>query len=140
MASDGRVVFFFQAEDGIRDLTVTGVQTCALPISSRRSAGEDAGGRLSRRRAAVRGPRARSRGAAGGRGARAHGRGRNLRDRSALGQGRVEPADAERARTRGRRRGRGGGGVEEDTAVLQLQSNFLCRPSLRKKKIRISRC
>src|SRR2546430_10445328 len=24
---------FFQAEDGIRDLTVTGVQTCALPIS-----------------------------------------------------------------------------------------------------------
>src|SRR5256886_7154586 len=31
----GRVsgdIFFFQAEDGIRDLTVTGVQTCALPI------------------------------------------------------------------------------------------------------------
>src|SRR5256886_8010704 len=28
-----RVSFFFQAEDGIRDLTVTGVQTCALPIS-----------------------------------------------------------------------------------------------------------
>src|SRR5688572_31739004 len=27
------VYFFFQAEDGIRDLTVTGVQTCALPIS-----------------------------------------------------------------------------------------------------------
>src|SRR2546430_16989074 len=27
--------FFFQAEDGIRDLTVTGVQTCALPISYR---------------------------------------------------------------------------------------------------------
>src|SRR5207245_3694398 len=26
-------VFFFQAEDGIRDATVTGVQTCALPIS-----------------------------------------------------------------------------------------------------------
>src|SRR6266516_4371040 len=25
--------FFFQAEDGIRDRTVTGVQTCALPIS-----------------------------------------------------------------------------------------------------------
>src|SRR2546430_10235261 len=25
-------IFFFQAEDGIRDLTVTGVQTCALPI------------------------------------------------------------------------------------------------------------
>src|SRR5256886_11561931 len=25
--------FFFQAEDGIRDLTVTGVQTCAIPLS-----------------------------------------------------------------------------------------------------------
>src|SRR2546430_11176409 len=31
-AFNGRF-FFFQAEDGIRDLTVTGVQTCALPIS-----------------------------------------------------------------------------------------------------------
>src|SRR6267143_2494888 len=28
-------IFFFQAEDGIRDGTVTGVQTCALPISTR---------------------------------------------------------------------------------------------------------
>src|SRR5262249_59442057 len=27
--------FFFQAEDGIRDWSVTGVQTCALPISTR---------------------------------------------------------------------------------------------------------
>src|SRR5699024_11313186 len=27
------VYFFFQAEDGIRDRNVTGVQTCALPIS-----------------------------------------------------------------------------------------------------------
>src|SRR5205807_5716949 len=27
--------FFFQAEDGIRDYKVTGVQTCALPISAR---------------------------------------------------------------------------------------------------------
>src|SRR2546430_9005201 len=47
--------FFFQAEDGIRDLTVTGVQTCALPISRirqgektayrsfRRTGGESAG-------------------------------------------------------------------------------------------------
>src|SRR2546427_7856645 len=32
-------LFFFQAEDGIRDLTVTGVQTCALPISRNVSAG-----------------------------------------------------------------------------------------------------
>src|SRR2546430_9262904 len=32
MAVGDHYVFFFQAEDGIRDLTVTGVQTCALPI------------------------------------------------------------------------------------------------------------
>src|SRR5699024_11424640 len=30
------IVFFFQAEDGIRDRNVTGVQTCALPISIER--------------------------------------------------------------------------------------------------------
>src|SRR5699024_11479137 len=30
-------VFFFQAEDGIRDRNVTGVQTCALPISAPRN-------------------------------------------------------------------------------------------------------
>src|SRR5205809_5064719 len=30
------VFFFFQAEDGIRDVAVTGVQTCALPISERK--------------------------------------------------------------------------------------------------------
>src|SRR2546429_4857246 len=29
-----RCFFFFQAEDGIRDVAVTGVQTCALPICS----------------------------------------------------------------------------------------------------------
>src|SRR5207244_8685314 len=29
------LIFFFQAEDGIRDDLVTGVQTCALPISHR---------------------------------------------------------------------------------------------------------
>src|SRR5205823_8511264 len=29
------IVFFFQAEDGIRDKLVTGVQTCALPILAR---------------------------------------------------------------------------------------------------------
>src|SRR3989449_4641970 len=31
----GAFFFFFQAEDGIRDVAVTGVQTCALPISGR---------------------------------------------------------------------------------------------------------
>src|SRR2546427_2382345 len=39
-----RLFFFFQAEDGIRDLTVTGVQTCALPIFRARG-GPDAGRR-----------------------------------------------------------------------------------------------
>src|SRR5712691_12798422 len=33
--------FFFQAEDGIRDLTVTGVQTCALPICHAPGVGRD---------------------------------------------------------------------------------------------------
>src|SRR5256885_5019494 len=32
-SSTSRSSFFFQAEDGIRDYKVTGVQTCALPIS-----------------------------------------------------------------------------------------------------------
>src|SRR5262249_57066231 len=31
-SNNKRLVFFFQAEDGIRDWSVTGVQTCALPI------------------------------------------------------------------------------------------------------------
>src|SRR2546422_6476804 len=35
------VFFFFQAEDGIRDVAVTGVQTCALPISHLLDAGAD---------------------------------------------------------------------------------------------------
>src|SRR2546430_4069560 len=44
--------FFFQAEDGIRDLTVTGVQTCALPIS------RDLLKRENRRSVVMLGPRA----------------------------------------------------------------------------------
>src|SRR5690606_40266259 len=48
---------FFQAEDGIRDFHVTGVQTCALPISAPRPAtSRGAGGKTSR---AARGCRAR---------------------------------------------------------------------------------
>src|SRR3989454_10595738 len=43
-----RCFFFFQAEDGIRDYKVTGVQTCALPISMRPEYAE-----LIRRRLAV---------------------------------------------------------------------------------------
>src|SRR5437016_9665965 len=40
MRMDFFSVFFFQAEDGIRDWSVTGVQTCALPISESLSAGQ----------------------------------------------------------------------------------------------------
>src|SRR2546425_7707953 len=38
----GGVFFFFQAEDGIRDKLVTGVQTCALPISVERDPADGA--------------------------------------------------------------------------------------------------
>src|SRR5699024_12196478 len=44
-------LFFFQAEDGIRGRNVTGVQTCALPISANYS-GPSGGRRLSVRRCA----------------------------------------------------------------------------------------
>src|SRR5258706_5397782 len=37
MCADVVLCFFFQAEDGIRDWSVTGVQTCALPILGRLS-------------------------------------------------------------------------------------------------------
>src|SRR5436189_6346303 len=43
--------FFFQAEDGIRDTSVTGVQTCALPIWDRQpesAAGAGGGNRIAR--------------------------------------------------------------------------------------------
>src|SRR3712207_7423503 len=40
------VFFFFQAEDGIRDIGVTGVQTCALPIFITQIKSEN-GGRIS---------------------------------------------------------------------------------------------
>src|SRR5262249_59783921 len=41
------VYFFFQAEDGIRDWSVTGVQTCALPISTSRAEGVNDRGLIS---------------------------------------------------------------------------------------------
>src|SRR5256886_12667693 len=57
------LVFFFQAEDGIRDLTVTGVQTCALPISQLAGGPSAAPGSSARPRAACASVRARTRGA-----------------------------------------------------------------------------
>src|SRR5436309_13100843 len=41
--------FFFQAEDGIRDFHVTGVQTCALPISDGKTAERREAARVGRR-------------------------------------------------------------------------------------------
>src|SRR2546427_4877976 len=67
------IFFFFQAEDGIRDLTVTGVQTCALPICTPR--------------ASLRGRRAR-RGRRPRRDARGVPRGRAPRPRDRAGRGR----------------------------------------------------
>src|SRR5207244_9934203 len=50
-------VFFFQAEDGIRDDLVTGVQTCALPICSARPAQPSRRGRARARARRARPPR-----------------------------------------------------------------------------------
>src|SRR2546429_2437024 len=57
------ISFFFQAEDGIRDVAVTGVQTCALPISSPRLLAKV--GRVRARRSHRRPLRAGSRGTDG---------------------------------------------------------------------------
>src|SRR6266511_1661252 len=46
-------VFFFQAEDGIRDFHVTGVQTCALPISAQKGASPQQAQELEARLAAM---------------------------------------------------------------------------------------
>src|SRR2546422_2574763 len=64
--------FFFQAEDGIRDVAVTGVQTCALPIYRCRAAHRRLGirpGRRGRGDALAEGARPRVPRWAGGRGA-----------------------------------------------------------------------
>src|SRR2546426_10810951 len=96
--------FFFQAEDGIRDYKVTGVQTCALPIwgqrapSSRWADGYGSGGRRLHRRG---GP---------GRGGEVHA--------GALARGaarrRGTPGDGG---TAARRAGRGGGGAPGSAPV-----------------------
>src|SRR5437879_13756929 len=54
------VFFFFQAEDGIRDTSVTGVQTCALPISDFVSTRVTRRGRAHRERAVIRRPTSKS--------------------------------------------------------------------------------
>src|SRR2546421_3451880 len=75
-------VFFFQAEDGIRDLIVTGVQTCALPISCR-PAGRPVG----------------ASGAYSGRRADCGSAGKAKRDRYCVAESRYCAADPERRMT-----------------------------------------
>src|SRR2546430_10418581 len=106
-------LFFFQAEDGIRDLTVTGVQTCALPIFQPRVNGvsillptqgatwfkdfvADASGNIS-------------------------GTIYSTRDITGNSNGEIECPRS-----------------EEHTSELQSQSNLVCRLLLEKKKIRRS--
>src|SRR5216683_3518360 len=86
--------FFFQAEDGIRDLIVTGVQTCALPIYRR--------ARSPRPVAAV--PRVPRRGAGGARAPRRLGPPADRELRRRLDRPELRPHC--RVRTRDRRRGR----------------------------------
>src|SRR5256885_3689548 len=111
--------FFFQAEDGIRDYKVTGVQTCALPISRRRL-------RAARRRAA-RPHRARVGGAV-------HDPG--------LAQLLAGLPPLVRRRARGRAaaagpvRAPGATRSEEHTSELQSPCNLVCRLLLEKKNTR----
>src|SRR5438874_3791192 len=95
------LLFFFQPEDGIRDLYVTGVQTCALPIS--RPAAN------TRALAAATGPAARTapdgpRAYLPRRGAAARGRRKALTAAAALGRAAIEVVDEEIGRAACRER------------------------------------
>src|SRR5688500_19668925 len=95
---------FFQAEDGIRDYKVTGVQTCALPISGRVAAPGARTGRADS--TASRAGRAASRDTAG----------------IARRQGPSRPSGWAAIRS------------EEHTSELQSPCNLVCRLLLEKKK------
>src|SRR5205809_2375252 len=105
------LVFFFQAEDGIRDVAVTGVQTCALPIYS-------AGGRTPAAAALGRGD-------AGSRDRPAPQR-PERRSSGSRADGAVHISAA-------RRRG-GNPRSEEHTSELQSRLHLVCRLLLEKKK------
>src|SRR2546429_7792927 len=109
--------FFFQAEDGIRDVAVTGVQTCALPISDH---GTPAGSLASRDRGRpCEEPDA-------GRAASGH-RGRRRGCRSGH-----DPAARHEC---GARRGARAARSEEHTSELQSRLHLVCRLLLEKKKL-----
>src|SRR5256885_7883612 len=102
------VFFFFQAEDGIRDYKVTGVQTCALPIFIASGRGALQLTRIARKSVIVNASR---------RGA--------LERREACKSLRVRCDCGERLRMRS----------EEHTSELQSPCNLVCRLLLEKKKI-----
>src|SRR2546422_8145035 len=96
--------FFFQAEDGIRDVAVTGVQTCALPISS------SAPGRTCRTACRWSGWRPTTR----------------SRPTSSAAKGPVSPTSMDTATSTSR--------SEEHTSELQSRLHLVCRLLLEKKK------
>src|SRR5256885_4008275 len=110
--------FFFQAEDGIRDYKVTGVQTCALPIyRARPYAGRLRGVPAAGAWRGCRGPGCRQRAGPGL---------RCLRD-PRLGRGLHHHGGRLPARAAGPR-------SEEHTSELQSPCNLVCRLLLEKKK------
>src|SRR5256886_2040376 len=113
--------FFFQAEDGIRDLTVTGVQTCALPISERPAG-------AARSRCGVQSSEARrpSRGA----------RSRRVYGTRAAPGGRVPRARPARGAPSRRSRGAGRGGGRGDGVTAPLVTSALPLPLVRRGKVR----
>src|SRR2546430_8751222 len=107
----GWLFFFFQAEDGIRDLTVTGVQTCALPICSICGAADGADPQRGAGAGDRGGDLGRATGGLGGVSAR-------LEDRPGPSSSYfLEPLPRS----------------EEHTSELQSQSNLVCRLLLEKK-------
>src|SRR2546425_2231505 len=143
------VFFFFQAEDGIRDKLVTGVQTCALPICVRGAHPPDRAGGAPRRAGVPDDPGARggavqpARQAA--RRARPGGAGRpddrggargGGADRAGVERGRVRAAAAPQPVLHARRRHREEqvGRSEEHTSELQSLAYLVCRLLLEKKK------
>src|SRR5438034_6184562 len=93
----GKGFFFFQAEDGIRDHCVTGVKTCALPISRAPAAT----GRAAATRTTLEPGRAKENGLAGGSARRCSQAGRTLPANRALRRGEPVRRRSARRDTRG---------------------------------------